>query len=60
MYIGQHANAFTQANDLAWNPQTLFRCQCTAKLFLLTGKKPERNAPAIPIAEAMGFTVQTR
>ena len=23
------ANAFTQANDLAWNPQTLFRCQST-------------------------------
>ncbi len=23
----QHASAFTQANDLAWNPQTLFRCQ---------------------------------
>jgi len=23
----EHANAFTQANDLAWNPQTLFRCQ---------------------------------
>ena len=25
----KHASAFTQANDLAWNPQTLFRCQCT-------------------------------
>ena|SRR6266849_4650110 len=25
----QHASAFTQANDLAWNLQTLFRCQGT-------------------------------
>jgi hypothetical protein len=23
MHIRQHANAFTQANDLAWNRQTL-------------------------------------
>ncbi len=25
----EHASAFTQANDLAWNLQTLFRCQST-------------------------------
>ncbi len=27
----KHASAFTQANDLAWNPQTLFRCQCATR-----------------------------
>src|SRR5260370_19629748 len=24
----KHASAFTQPNDLAFNPQTLFHCQC--------------------------------
>src|SRR5689334_380310 len=28
-YIGQHARAFTQASDLAWNPQTRLSCQGT-------------------------------
>jgi predicted ATPase/serine/threonine protein kinase len=27
--VVEHASAFTQASDLAWNPQTLFRCQST-------------------------------
>jgi hypothetical protein len=30
-YIGQHARAFTQASDLAWNPQTRFSCQSTVQ-----------------------------
>ena len=37
----KHASAFTQANDLAWNPQTLFRCQGTTDLFFLKSAKAE-------------------
>ena len=32
----KHASAFNQANALAWNPQTLFRCQGTAESILLS------------------------
>jgi hypothetical protein len=30
-----YASAFTQANDLAWNQQTLFCCQCAMRLELV-------------------------
>src|SRR6266566_8869641 len=45
----KHARAFTQANDLAWNPQTLFRCQGTTSLFSHTSEKTERGGAFIPL-----------
>ncbi len=65
----KHASAFTQANDLAWNPQTLFRCQSTrssvpalSRLSLsihrLSRSPPAGGAPDIPIAEAKSFTAR--
>jgi DNA glycosylase AlkZ-like len=66
----KHASAFTQANDLAWNPQTLFRCQSTRSsvpalsslslsIHRLSRSPPAGGAPDIPIAEAKGFTAHS-
>ncbi|HYU75346.1 MAG TPA: hypothetical protein VEL31_21980 [Ktedonobacteraceae bacterium] len=50
----KHASAFTQANDLAWNPQTLFRCQGTTHLFSRTMQKTESNGAFIPFPKGQG------
>ena len=50
----KHARAFTQANDLAWNPQTLFRCQGTTHLFSRTMQKTESNVAFIPFPKGQG------
>ena len=50
----KHASAFTQANDLAWNPQTLFRCQGTTSLFSHTSEKTERGGAFIPFPKGQG------
>jgi hypothetical protein len=39
----EHASAFTQASDLAWNPQTLFRCQGTRTRILQRGSNVKRS-----------------
>jgi hypothetical protein len=40
----KHANAFTQANALACNLQTLFRCQGTTQVFFFHCPKAELRA----------------
>ncbi len=58
-YIGQHAHAFTQASDLAWNPQTRLGCQGTTHLFYSTCAKMEMHAKGgrgfLPLFESRGF-----
>ena len=52
----QHASAFTQANDLAWNPQTLFRCQGAEESIAGCVVTVKRNGhSSSPWLEALGF-----
>src|SRR5712691_12759676 len=50
----KHASAFTQANELAWNPPTLFRYQGTTSLFSHTSEKTERGGAFIPFPKGQG------